>query len=81
MQVPQPHGGEPVHIWLGNQWNSGLEQTPPGPRHHDLLYWAKLSFNDTGFIQQLRYQDEIAFEMALVDGLQSTMPSPIQRIR
>jgi hypothetical protein len=31
-------------VYLGNQWNSGLEQTPPGPRNHDLLFWGVLDF-------------------------------------
>lgn len=34
------HAGDSV-IYLGNQWNSGLKLTPPGPRNHDLLYWGK----------------------------------------
>lgn len=38
--------GEDNYIWLGNQWNSGLSTSPPGPRNHDLLYWAKLEFDD-----------------------------------
>ena len=32
-------GAETSYVWLGNQWNSGLALTPPGPRNHDLLYW------------------------------------------
>jgi hypothetical protein len=40
-------------VWLGMQWNSGLQETPPGPRHHDLLYWAVLRFNPNGTIQQM----------------------------
>jgi beta-xylosidase len=35
-------GGE--HVYLGNQWNSGLASTPPGPRNHDLLYFGVLRF-------------------------------------
>ena len=31
-------------IYLGNQWNSGLSESPPGPRNHDLLYFGKLAF-------------------------------------
>lgn len=31
-------------IYLGNQWNSGLSETPPGPRKHDLLYFGVLEF-------------------------------------
>ena len=29
------------YVYLGNQWNSGLKLTPPGPRNHDLLYWVR----------------------------------------
>jgi hypothetical protein len=35
--------GEQV-IYLGNQWNSGLKLSPPGPRNHDLLSFFKLDF-------------------------------------
>ena len=52
------------HLWMGNQWNSGLAETPPGPRKHDLLYWAVLDFNANGTIKQLHRQDEVSFDMA-----------------
>jgi len=44
--------GEEV-VWLGNQWNSGLSLTPPGPRNHDLLYFAVLEFDAAGRPRQL----------------------------
>jgi hypothetical protein len=47
----------------GNQWNSGLSETPPGPRMHDLLYWTVLQFEEDGKIKQVAYQDEITFEL------------------
>jgi hypothetical protein len=31
-------------VYLGNQWNSGLSESPPGPRMHDLLYFGVLQF-------------------------------------
>ena len=46
-------------VWLGNQWNSGLSQSPPGPRNHDLLYWAPFSFNSEGDIDQLSYHEHV----------------------
>ena len=46
-------------VYLGNQWNSGLKQTPPGPRNHDLLYWAVLPFLSNGSIAQLEYQANV----------------------
>jgi hypothetical protein len=39
---------------MGNQWNSGLSETPPGGRMHDLLYWTVL---------KVPYEEEITFEM------------------
>merc|ERR1712146_642780 len=52
-------------IWLGNQWNSGLAESPPGARHLDLLYWAKFAFDDrSGAIKQLTYETEISFDIA-----------------
>ena len=50
-------------VWLGNQWNSGLSETPPGPRKHDLLYWSLLSFNATGGINQIKYTDTTIFDI------------------
>ena len=50
-------GGQTV--WLGNQWNSGLSQSPPGPRNHDLLYWALLEFDEKGAVQQLTRQPNV----------------------
>ena len=35
------------HVYLGNQWNTGLRETPPGPRNHDLLYWGVFEFEDS----------------------------------
>ena len=49
---------------MGNQWNSGLAEIPPGPRNHDLLYWSVLQFNSTGAVEQLVYQKSISFDMA-----------------
>ena len=40
-------------VWLGMQWGSGLKETPPGPRHHDLTYWSVLQFNANGTIKQM----------------------------
>lgn len=31
-------------VYLGNQWNTGLRETPPGPRNNDLLYWGVFDF-------------------------------------
>jgi beta-xylosidase len=55
-------------VWLGNQWNSGLNATPPGPRNHDLLYWARFEFEEAegGYppaIKQLVYTRETVFEI------------------
>ena len=46
-------------VWLGNQWNSGLSQSPPGPRNHDLLYWAVLPFKADGSVAQLEYASNV----------------------
>lgn len=48
------------YIYLGNQWNSGLARTPPGPRNHDLLFWGILRFapHDAG-IEQMVWQDDV----------------------
>jgi len=55
--------GEDLYIWLGNQWASGLSKNPPGPRNHDLLYWAALTFEEDGSIRQLEYASELSFDM------------------
>jgi hypothetical protein len=48
-------------LWLGNQWNSGLRSSPPGPRNHDLLYWALLEFEEgeAAAVKQLTRQPEV----------------------
>ena len=51
------------YIWCGNQWASGLAETPPGPRMHDLLYWTKLNFNANGTVQQVEYSKTCSFEI------------------
>lgn len=43
------------YVWLGNQWNSGLALTPPGPRNHDLLYWSVLKFDANESVSQFNY--------------------------
>jgi len=58
-----PAGDDSTFVWVGNQWNSGLAKYPPGPRNHDLLYWAALPFNADGSIRQLQYTYETTFEM------------------
>ena len=50
-------------IWMGNQWNSGLLETPPGPRNHDLLYWDVLKFDQDGKVDQFVYQETVTFEI------------------
>ena len=52
----------------GNQWNSGLLETPPGPRNHDLLYWALLSFDADGAIEQLTRQRDITVVLSPCGG-------------
>ena len=56
-------GAETSYIWLGNQWNSGLALTPPGPRNHDLLYWTVLGFNSDGSVRQVNYSRTAVFDM------------------
>ena len=51
-------------VWLGNQWNSGLSQTPPGPRHHDLLYWALLEFDANGGVKQATRQPNVTLTLS-----------------
>eukprot|EP00928_Gymnodinium_smaydae_P026435 TRINITY_DN20764_c0_g1_i1.p2 TRINITY_DN20764_c0_g1~~TRINITY_DN20764_c0_g1_i1.p2 ORF type:complete len:104 (-),score=10.92 TRINITY_DN20764_c0_g1_i1:22-333(-) len=60
-QVPGPSGTS--YVWMGNQWNSGLSENPPGPRNHDLLYWTVLAFNQDGTVKQIEYEEQITFEM------------------
>ena len=63
LEIATP-GGEMQYLWMGNQWNSGLSETPPGPRMHDLLYWTVLKFdNATGKVLQVPYEEEITFDM------------------
>ena len=50
-------------IYLGNQWNSGLKETPPGPRNHDLLFWTVFRFDDQGRVEQVVWQDEVEVEI------------------
>ena len=50
-------------IYLGNQWNSGLKETPPGPRNHDLLFWTVFRFDDQGRVEQVVWQDEVEVEV------------------
>ena len=55
-------------VYLGNVWNSGLARTPPGPRHHDLLYWGKLEFEaGAGRILQMEWHENITLELS--DGV------------
>lgn len=54
------------YVWLGNQWNSGLKLTPPGPRNHDLLYWTVLAFEDDGSVKQVNYSDTASFDLSTV---------------
>ena len=49
------------YLWMGNQWNSGLSETPPGPRKHDLLYWSILDFNANGYIGIAAVHSRIKF--------------------
>lgn len=57
------HAAPTEYIWCGNQWNSGLSESPPGPRQHDLLYWTKLHFNANGTVQQVEYSKTCEFEI------------------
>jgi hypothetical protein len=60
---PNGEAGEASFVWVGNQWNSGLSETPLGPRNHDLLYWTVLGFNENGTVKQVEYQEQITFDM------------------
>jgi hypothetical protein len=37
--VPGPDG-QTTHLWMGMQWNSGVLESPAGPRNHDLIAWC-----------------------------------------
>lgn len=52
-------------VFVGNVWNSGLASAPPGPRNHDLLFWAVLGFDDEsgGKVRQLTWQEVVTIEM------------------
>lgn len=50
-------------VWLGNVWNSGLAETPAGPRHHDLLYWTPLAFEADGAVRQLVWQPNVTLRL------------------
>ena len=59
-------------IYVGNQWNSGLAESPLGPRHHDLLYFGQLEFStDNGAaaprVLQMVWHDQIALELPEFD--------------
>lgn len=56
--------GDVSYVWLGNQWNSGLALTPPGPRNHDLLYWSVLKFDSNGTVEQFNYSKTAQFDLA-----------------
>ena len=58
-------GPEYEKLYIGNQWNSGLSETPVGNRSHDLLYFAVFEFDDEHsnssyppVIKQLEYQEQ-----------------------
>eukprot|EP00037_Helgoeca_nana_P009024 m.79567 g.79567 ORF g.79567 m.79567 type:complete len:377 (+) comp19303_c0_seq2:21-1151(+) len=51
------------YVWLGNQWNSGLALTPPGPRNHDLLYWSVLKFDANESVSQFNYSTTTVFDL------------------
>lgn len=63
VSIPSGGGGPPQYLWLGNQWNSGLADTPPGPRNHDLLYWTVLGFNTNGTVKQVIYSETATVEV------------------
>ena len=48
-------------VWLGMQWNSGLHETPPGPRHHDLWYLSVLEFETNGTVRQMSTRPNATF--------------------
>ena len=47
---------------MSNQWNSGVNERPPGPRAHDLYYWTRLDFEEDGGIKQLQYSENCTLE-------------------
>ena len=60
-------------LWMGNQWNSGLRETPPGPRKHDLLYWTVLQFEEDGDVRQVENAENCSFT------LPPSSPKPVRR--
>jgi len=46
-KLPGPDGG--VYLWMGDRWHS----SPDGIKGHDFQYWAVLSFDADGMIEQL----------------------------
>ena len=48
-----------------SQWNSGLKQNPPTPRHHDLMYFSVLHFNANGTIRQMATLPNATFPYVL----------------
>ena len=63
---PQPSDddaeGSTSTFVVGNQWNSGVNERPPGPRAHDLYYWTRLDFEEDGGIKQLQYSENCTLE-------------------
>ena len=73
-----------LRVLQGNQWNSGLSETPPGPRNHDLLFWGMLHFASSTvlggaqggapLVQQLEWHDSIEIEVPT-----TPLPPPYER--
>jgi hypothetical protein len=60
--VPTPEGGK-QYVHLGNQWVPG--QGGEGTcTNGGLLYWWPLSFTSNGSIAEIKWKDEVSFEMA-----------------
>jgi len=55
--------GSVQYLWLGNQWVTAPEAVGYA-RDHDLLYWTVLSFNATGAIEQLVYEEQCILDLA-----------------
>ena len=66
-------------VYLGNQWNSGLKERPPGPRNHDLLYWGVMEFQSVSttvgagesaapVVQQFVWRDTVEIDVPLHGG-------------
>ena len=66
-------------VWLGNQWNSGLETSPPGPRNHDLLYWALLDFDEEGAVRQLTRQSNVTVQLPGEAGARDAVSSEVSK--